>query len=209
MSQPNDSQRDELRDRLLEQALRETLGDESPPDLSHRILAAADEQTSELPQPVGDGVMRKSKKKFWSSFARTVAIGGVVVVFGAFLFLSKLGVRTAARLVKQDNVSESVGNGEKTQRLPSGIHSYHSTYGDMYGAPDTNAMPPRYSQGYFDYVEGPIGPTVVPGASGPAEKELLTDFAVHGRKDRYQPGKPATPFPGEPPVVYPTTETWI
>jgi hypothetical protein len=34
MSQPTDPQRDKLEDRLMDQALREVLGGEAPPDLS-------------------------------------------------------------------------------------------------------------------------------------------------------------------------------
>ena len=107
MSQPNDSQRDELRDRLLEQALRETLGNESPPDLSHRILAAADEQTSKYPQPKGEKVMEKSKKGSGLPSARTVTIGGVATVIGGLLFMSQTNLMDSV----QTNLTDLVGSG--------------------------------------------------------------------------------------------------
>lgn len=44
MSQSSDPKRDELHDRLMDQALREALGGETPPDLSYKILAAAEKQ---------------------------------------------------------------------------------------------------------------------------------------------------------------------
>lgn len=143
MNQPDDSQRDELRERLLEQALRETLGGESPPDLSDRILAAADEQTSELPQPVGEGVMEKSKKGFRFSIASVVTVCSVALVFGGLLFLSQVRVRNAAR---QENRTVLQAN---VMTEPSPPSEPSSGYGadaevkvwDLEGAPDACAMP--------------------------------------------------------------------
>ena len=62
MSQPTDPQDDALRDRLIEQALRETLGGESPPDLSDKILAAV-EKPSPLKSRQKERVMEQSKRR--------------------------------------------------------------------------------------------------------------------------------------------------
>jgi len=71
MSQPNEPKRDELEDRLMDQALRELLGGEAPPDLSARILAAAEKQVLVSPQPK-EKVMDKSRRSY-----RLWALGAV------------------------------------------------------------------------------------------------------------------------------------
>ncbi|HUT92183.1 MAG TPA: VWA domain-containing protein [Thermoguttaceae bacterium] len=63
MSQPTDPQRDELDDRLVDRALREVLGGESPPDLSDRILAAVEKQGSVSSQRK-EKVMDKSRRAY-------------------------------------------------------------------------------------------------------------------------------------------------
>ncbi len=61
MSQSNDPKCDELGDRLMDQALREVLGGETPPDISDKILAAVEKQHSVSPQRK-ERVMGKSKR---------------------------------------------------------------------------------------------------------------------------------------------------
>jgi len=63
MSQPNRPNRDDLADRLMDQALGELLGGETPPDLSQRILVAVEEDVSPS-QPRKEHVMSKSKRIF-------------------------------------------------------------------------------------------------------------------------------------------------
>lgn len=67
MSQPDDEIRERLCDRLLEQALGEVLGGETPPDLSGKILAAAEKQASVSVQRK-EPVMGKSRRsrRFWA-----------------------------------------------------------------------------------------------------------------------------------------------
>lgn len=67
MSQPNDSQHDALHERLLDQALREVLGREVPPDLSDKILAAVDQQDPVFSQRK-ENVMDKRRRsyRFWA-----------------------------------------------------------------------------------------------------------------------------------------------
>lgn len=81
MSQPSHSPSDELRDRLMDQALRELLGGETPPDLSAKILAAV-----EKPLPVSlqrkDSVMTVSKKPlriYWFAAAGVCAVSLLLV----------------------------------------------------------------------------------------------------------------------------------
>jgi len=55
---------DDLRDRLLDHALRETLGGERPPDLAQQILTAANEATGEFSTLAkGDEAMNANHEK--------------------------------------------------------------------------------------------------------------------------------------------------
>ncbi len=84
MSQSSDPKRDELHDRLVDQALREVLGGETPPDLSDKILAAAEKQEFVSSQRK-EHVMGKSGGgyRFWSvgAVAACLLVGLGIVVF--------------------------------------------------------------------------------------------------------------------------------
>ena len=63
MSQSNEPNRDALEDRLMDRALREVLGGETPPDLSDKVLAAvANETPSSLLRK--EPVMKKKESFF-------------------------------------------------------------------------------------------------------------------------------------------------
>ncbi|MFW5693310.1 MAG: hypothetical protein ACOCWL_03750, partial [Thermoguttaceae bacterium] len=81
MSQSNDPKREQLEDRLMDQALRELLGGEAPPDLSDKILAAAEKQGSVSPQRK-ERVMNESRGGY-----RLWAIGAIAacLIAGAAL----------------------------------------------------------------------------------------------------------------------------
>jgi Ca-activated chloride channel family protein len=69
---------DELHDRLIDGALREVLGGESPPDLSGRILAAAGLPASlaieRAAVAAAPGESRKSSRWIWASFALAASL---------------------------------------------------------------------------------------------------------------------------------------
>ena len=84
MSQSPDPKRDELADRLVDQALREVLGGEAPPDLSDQILAAAEKQGFVSPQHK-EKVMDKWRRgyRLWAlcAVAACLVVGiGILVV---------------------------------------------------------------------------------------------------------------------------------
>ncbi len=95
MSAPSDPKRDEFGDRLVDQALREVLGGETPPDLSDKILAAAAEPVSVKSQRK-EHVMGRSKRGHrWAIGA--VAASVVVVVAIALLLPALQPAHEAAR----------------------------------------------------------------------------------------------------------------
>jgi len=91
MSQPTDPKHDALRDRLMDQALREALGGEAPPDLSETILAAVEEQSpvSSVSSQRKERVMGKSKRLYesWMFYAVTACL---VVGIGIALLLPSM-----------------------------------------------------------------------------------------------------------------------
>ncbi|HYW78417.1 MAG TPA: hypothetical protein VE890_02535, partial [Thermoguttaceae bacterium] len=95
MSQSDDRKHEELRDRLMDQALEEVLGGQSSPDLSDKILAAVEKQKSVSPQPK-ERVMGKSKRGFkWVYSATAVCL--LVGVTVALLLPAIQKPRAAAR----------------------------------------------------------------------------------------------------------------
>ncbi|MBN2474291.1 MAG: von Willebrand factor type A domain-containing protein [Pirellulales bacterium] len=94
MSPVPDPKRDELEDRLMDQALREVLGGETPPELSERVLAAAEKQKSVSPQRK-EPVMSKSRGIRWIVGALAACL--VVGVTVALLLPAGRFAREAAR----------------------------------------------------------------------------------------------------------------
>ncbi len=163
MNEPNDQLCDELRDRLLDQALRETLGAESPPDLSDRILAAADEQTAVLPQPKGEGVMGKAKRRRWMWAAVASATCLLIVASIVLLLPAVHADREAARRNTVSSNLRQYGLAEATEQ--SQLQFLVDSSRSMNGA----------GAGYFDYVEGPVASPAPPIVSNPWPNGQGTD----------------------------------
>ena len=107
MSQSNHPKREELEDRLMDQALREVLGGETPPDLSGKVLAAAERQLLFSPQPK-ERKMDKPKRRFYIAATAAVATCLLVVMCVAMLLpLGHHNMQKAARSTQvQNNLRE-------------------------------------------------------------------------------------------------------
>jgi secreted protein with Ig-like and vWFA domain len=110
MSPTSDEEREEFRRRLTHLALREVIGGDSPPDLSDRILAAAEEQTSESPQPKGEEVMANPKKRRMGRRVYVVAACATVLFLVTLLTVSGFRARSLAKLQSDQELMT-----EKTQ----------------------------------------------------------------------------------------------
>ncbi len=102
MSQSNDPKRDELEDRLIDQALREALGGETPPDLSDKVLAAAEKQLLFSAQPKGK-VMDKPKRRLRITVAAAAAICVTAGICITLLLPTVQSSREAARNTQVQN----------------------------------------------------------------------------------------------------------
>ncbi len=103
MSQPDDEIRERLRERLLEQALGEVLGGETPPDLSGKILAAAEKQETvsvQRKEPVM-GNSRRSRR-----FLAFSAVAACLVCAVSVAVLQQTRSAREARQVARQSAAE-------------------------------------------------------------------------------------------------------
>ena len=145
MSQSNHPRREELEDRLMDQALREVLGGETPPDLSDKVLAAAEKQLLFSAQPK-EPVMDKPKRRFPISVTTAAALCVAVGIGYALLLPAVQAPRMAARSLQLRNELEQLEMALQERVEPGGVKSLG---------------------GYFEITEGPLGPVISPDGRGP------------------------------------------
>ena len=122
MSQSNHPKRDELEDRLMDQALREVLGGEAPPDLSDKVLAAAEKQLLFSPQPK-ERIMDKPKRRFRSTIttaAVTCLAAGILI---ALMLPAKQAAREAARSAQVRSEHRQLLTAIQKRVEPGGVKS--------------------------------------------------------------------------------------
>ncbi|MHC4177513.1 MAG: vWA domain-containing protein [Planctomycetota bacterium] len=102
MSDSPEEKHDELGDRLMDQALREVLGGEAPPELSDRILAAVEKQGFASPQRK-ERVMHKSKRSMNWVFGAAAAC---VMVGATIAFLLPAGHHNWREVVRRNDVGD-------------------------------------------------------------------------------------------------------
>ena len=115
----NSQQHDDLRDRLLETALEETVGGASPPDLSEQILAAAAQSERDgssfqvSPSKAEDEAMASDVKQTrgWNGRWALVAVAACLLVGSAFLLLQDIGSTSDTRGIARVDEPESLGRG--------------------------------------------------------------------------------------------------
>ncbi len=89
--------RDELRDRLIDAALRERLGGETPPDLSSAILTKASEASVTIPSNTGEATMATAPRQSRSHWPLWVVAATLLIAGGGFLLPAVQAPREAAR----------------------------------------------------------------------------------------------------------------
>ena len=100
MSGTHEPERDDLEDRLMDQALRELLGGETPPDLSGKIAAAVEKQSPVSLRRKEEG-MNKSKKRILSIVAQAAAICLILGVLAGLLLPAVQMAKRPADEVRQ------------------------------------------------------------------------------------------------------------
>jgi len=154
MSHPNNPKHDELRDRLMDQALRETLGGEAPPDLSGIILAAVEEQShvSTVSSQRKERVMDTSKR---GAGLRLAIVAAVCVVIGVSIALLLPGAQSAREAARRDsdlqggpssdymNDDVEYGEGDEFEFLeaPAAEPALEGKVSEPYSAPSTLPQP--------------------------------------------------------------------
>ncbi len=122
MSQPNEHNGDDLRDRLMDQALGEVLGGETPPDLSADILAAVEKQVHVSPQPK-EQVMDRPKYTYrWWALVGIAACLMVAVSIALLVPALRMAAqRSPHQLARNSEVptSEPSVNSRAKEAIPS------------------------------------------------------------------------------------------
>jgi Ca-activated chloride channel family protein len=141
MSQSSDPKRDALHDRLMDRALRETLGGETPPDLSDKILAAAEEEVLVSLQRK-EQVMDKSKRGISAWALGAVAACLVVGVGISLIYLSAIPASRAIVSQTNDRPSDTGSgaavNGDTTEPRPPQARARKASP----GLPQPSGSPP-------------------------------------------------------------------
>jgi Ca-activated chloride channel family protein len=92
------SETNDIHDRLIDRALHEVLGGESPPDLTERILEAASSPVQELATPkTEDLAMHSAPFRSEHTWLTAAIAASIVVVLGSLFYLGSLEQQTVAR----------------------------------------------------------------------------------------------------------------
>ncbi len=119
MSTENQNTND-LHDRLVDQALRELVGDETPPDLSEKILAAANTQTEKLStQATGDETMIANHEKGRKRWVMLAIAASLLMAVGLILPSVQSSRKTVqgSKVISADTKEMNLSSEAKTKKL--------------------------------------------------------------------------------------------
>ncbi|MFZ5833570.1 MAG: vWA domain-containing protein [Planctomycetota bacterium] len=226
MTEPNNPKHDELDDRLIDQALREVLGGEAPPDLSHKILAAANEERLVSPRQ-GAKVMGTAKRNYGAWIQGTLVACLVVGVAVALLLPAVQTARESARRFAQDNGRREALTSEmqapKATSAPQDVatESDPSVWGDRYR--DADVKPQTLPRKADSELSGPesdydelimLPPAEMPQAneqgqqggqgSSPSSSAVSSEKSGEGQPGQGKPQRAEFSFQGS---VMPTIES--
>ncbi|MGI9457349.1 MAG: hypothetical protein ACR2NU_12365, partial [Aeoliella sp.] len=203
---PQNPNRDEWSDRLVDRALEETVGGQSPSDLSEQILAAAE---ADVHSSTGELTMATEPTSKSFSLRSWVLAASVIINVGLAAML--LGRGGAEPIIAQ-NESESVGQPVVEKPSDSNADGKDTEYEEL-----IDSIEPTVSADGFGGVmsEGRHRPenlqtqTVEDGvANSPG---FASGLDVRNRHDSFELAGEVmedAPTPSEPPVAYPDADTW-
>lgn len=120
MTETNESPRDELEDRLLEQSLREVLKGESPPDLTERITMALEVECKETICERDSQGEHPTRRFRW--VWTVVGIAATLLIAVGLLLPSVQSARESARRMASNN---------NTRQLGLATHNYHDVHKNL------------------------------------------------------------------------------
>ena len=150
MTETNESPRDELEDRLLEQSLREVLQAESPPDLTERITTALEAECKETICERNSLDEHPTRRSRW--VWTVVGIAAALLIAVGLLLPNVQSARESARRLVSDNHLKQLGMAS---------HNYHDVHKDMmplFARVGQGLPSPYYIRDDVEYwSEGPLG----------------------------------------------------